>query len=142
MPKDHGLGFESGCDSTLESAQTGQSVPDDDATCWEIHSFGVGADAYEEEEGLSEEEVGGIMVVVVIVLCLVGLLCIGAVCWWRRNMKAEDIKIREAIQGSQAVPTGTGAEEAEPTGPEIGVEMRTDEDVAKEKIIATSTTQD
>ena len=55
------------------------------------------------------------------------------------NVK-DSIKIRQAISGSEAVPTGTGAEEAEPTGPEIEVEVRLEDDPAKEHI--TTSTQD
>jgi len=134
--EEHGLGFDDiGCDPSLESAQKNQPVPDDDATCWEIHSFGYSeSTAFEEEEeesgGLTEEETATISVVAIVVILFVVLLCIGGFCWWKRNKNVKSEV--EAIQAS-AVPTGTGAEEAEPV-----VEV----DVPMEQTVATTITQD
>ena len=142
--EDHGLGFDDiGCDTSLESAQTGSPVPDNDATCWEIHNFGVGSEAYEESSE-SLEMAQNITVIVVIVLLSMVFVCIGAFCWWKRSNLKDQVKIRDAIQmqQQQQVPTGTGAEEAEPTGAdsiEVEVAIETEDEDGVSAHITTST---
>ena len=80
--EDHGLGFDDiGCDSSLEDSQTDQPVPDDDATCWEIHSFGYSEgddgsnDGGNDDEDTNDEEPDqssacGVAVKVVCAVCL------------------------------------------------------------------------
>ena len=140
--EDHGLGFDDiGCDTSLESAQTGSPVPDNDATCWEIHNFGAGSEAYEEsDESLATAQ--HVIVVIVIVLLVIVSVCIFGFCWWRRsNLKDQD-KIRDAIQMQQAVPTGTGAEEADPTAAdsvEVEVAVETEDEDGVNAHITTAT---
>jgi len=62
-----------------------------------------------------EEDKSSTGTVVAVLLVLLALcVCIGGFIMWRKMNKNEAMKLRDQIHGQHSVPTGTGAEEAEP----------------------------
>merc|ERR1719474_2642603 len=69
----------------------------------------VGAGASDTSSSSTVTIIAVVAVVLVVMLCAVGF-CL----WFRSNNKNDALKMREQVHGQHSVPTGTGAEEAEP----------------------------